>query len=58
MYLLRLFLLGWFTIGMVTVVFLYWLCSRAAATDKEGTLSSLPPQRSARDNPSQEVRTA
>ena len=37
MYLLRLFLLGWFTVGILTIVFLYWLCSRAAATNKEGT---------------------
>jgi hypothetical protein len=58
MYLLQLFLLGWFTVRIVTVVFLYWLCSRTAATDKEGTFSSLPPQRYARDNPSQEVRAA
>jgi hypothetical protein len=58
MYHLRLFLLGWFPVGIVTIVFLYWLRSRTAATNKEGTLSSLPPQRSARDNPSQEVRAA
>ena len=44
MYHLRLFLLGWFPVGIVTIVFLYWLRSRTAATNKEGTLSSLPPQ--------------
>jgi|HubBroStandDraft_3_1064219.scaffolds.fasta_scaffold15869_4 hypothetical protein len=58
MYLLRLFLMGWFSAGIVTVFFLYWLCSRTAAPLKEGKLSTFPDQRSGTDNQSHEVRAA
>ena len=58
MYLLRLFLMGWFSAGIVTVFFPYWLCSRTAAPLKEGKLSTFPDQRSGTDNQSHEVRAA
>jgi len=53
-----LFLMGWFSAGIVTVFFLYWLCSRTAAPLKEGKLSTFPDQRSGTDNQSHEVRAA
>jgi hypothetical protein len=58
MYLLRLFLLGWFTVGTVTVVFLYWLCSCTAATNKIRHAKLAATSTIPRDDPSQEVRAA
>jgi len=46
MHLLQVFLLGWLSIGVATVVFMFWLCKRTAAAVKDpATLSSLPSAR-------------
>ncbi len=37
MHLLRLFLTAWLALGIVTVSFLFWLCMRTAAKDKNST---------------------
>jgi hypothetical protein len=58
MYLTRLFLMGWLSLGIVTVFFLHWLCRRTAATIKGGKLGAFPDQRSGIDNQSHEVRAA
>jgi hypothetical protein len=46
MHLLQVFLLGWFSVGLATVVFMFWLCKRTAASIKDpATASSLAPPR-------------
>jgi hypothetical protein len=58
MYLIRLFLMGWLFLGIVTVFFLFWLCRRTTATIKGGKLSALPAQRSGSDSPTHEIPAA
>ncbi len=46
MHFLRLFLMLWFLFGVVSVSFLFWLCKRTAAADREGgKLISFPDHR-------------
>jgi uncharacterized membrane protein SpoIIM required for sporulation len=46
MHWLEMFLLGWFSFGITTVVFLFLLCKRTASAVNDPTKSaSLPPQR-------------
>jgi hypothetical protein len=40
MYLIRPFLIGWLSLGIVAVFFPYCLCGRTAATIKRGKLSA------------------
>ena len=58
MYLIRPFLMGWLSLGIVTVFFLFWLCRRTTATIKGGKLSALPAQRSGSDSPTHEIPAA
>jgi hypothetical protein len=61
MYLLRLFLMAWFAVGVVTVFFLFLLCKRTAAAVKEpgGFTSFSHPQTDfGANSTSGEVRTA
>jgi hypothetical protein len=58
MYLIRLFLMGWLSLGIVTVFFLYWLCRRTAATIKRGKLSAFYAQRSGLGSPTHEIPAA
>jgi hypothetical protein len=46
MHWLQVFLLGWLSFGLTTVVFLFWLCKRTAAgIEDRVTSGSLSPQR-------------
>jgi hypothetical protein len=66
MHWLQVFLLGWLSFGIGTVVFMFWLCKRTAATvgDNAGKeavkLGSFSPRRAefATSNLSGEVRSA
>jgi hypothetical protein len=35
MHWLQMFLLGWLSLGLLTVVFMFWLCKRTAADIKD-----------------------
>lgn len=55
------FLLGWLSLGIVTVGFFFWLCKRTAATVNDPVkVGSLPPQRTefGGNNLSSELRSA
>jgi hypothetical protein len=61
MHWLQMFLLGWLSLGIFTVVFLFWLCQRTASIAHDPSKSaSLPPQRAelATNNLSSELRSA
>jgi hypothetical protein len=48
MHWLQVFLLGWLSFGLATVVFMFWLCKRTAAAHKDKDTvkaGSLSPQR-------------
>jgi hypothetical protein len=57
MFLLRLFLLGWLSVGVVTVALLFWLCRRTA-TKESGNVSSYLLRRPVTDDRSGEIRPA
>jgi hypothetical protein len=45
MHWLQMFLLGWLTLGIATVVFLFWLCKRTASTvNYPAKPAAFPPQ--------------
>jgi len=61
MHLLRLFLMAWLSLGILTVFLLFWLCKRTAATVSKGTGRPIfPPQRAnlGGDNSSGQARAA
>jgi hypothetical protein len=61
MHWVRMFLLVWFSLGMITVAFLFWLCKRTAATVNDPVkIGALPPQRAefAGSKLSSELRSA
>jgi F0F1-type ATP synthase assembly protein I len=46
MHWLQLFILGWLSFGLTTVVFMFWLCQRTAAAIKDPIMpAALSPQR-------------
>jgi ABC-type uncharacterized transport system permease subunit len=45
MHWLQVFLLGWFSFGLTTVVFMFWLCKKTAAGHSDIKAPSLSPQR-------------
>jgi hypothetical protein len=46
MHWLQLFILGWLSFGLITVVFMFWLCQRTAANIKDPIKpAALSPQR-------------
>jgi hypothetical protein len=61
MHWLQMFLLGWLSLGIATVAFLFWLCQRTASNLGDPAKSaSLPPQRVelGANNLSSELRSA
>jgi hypothetical protein len=61
MHWVRMFLEVWLSLGIITVVFLFWLCMRTAASvDDAVKVGALPPQRAefAGKNLSSELRSA
>jgi hypothetical protein len=46
MHWLQIFLLGWLSFGLTTVLFMFWLCKRTAATLNESVkTTSISPHR-------------
>jgi hypothetical protein len=46
MHWLQVFILGWLSFGLTTIIFMFWLCKRtAAAIEDPIKTASLPPQR-------------
>ena len=61
MHWLQLFLLGWVSLGIATIIFLFWLCQRTASNVNDATKApSLIPQRAelSAQKLSQELRSA
>lgn len=61
MHWLQMFLLAWLSVGMVTLIFLFWVLRRSAAAVKDPIkFSAVPPQRTefVTNNLSNELRSA
>jgi hypothetical protein len=61
MHWLQMFLLGWISLGIATVIFLFWLCQRTATNVKDPVKSPLIAAQRAEisaQNLSQELRSA